>query len=201
MASKSEWINVDQALSLCIEENLPRTKKTIRSWCRNDHVMGQKQTTSNGERWLIDKASLSIKIKAEKEMQTQYEQVSPSSHSREPLKNNGGTQIDRDISNPKNGNGSNPFEPVQSSADQSEQVRTLEQKLQSLEIDKTVRDQHISFLNRENEKGREDLLSQSRYIGHLETKVVQLGGTPDQTFLAAPTATSTTEPANPTKKL
>ena len=44
----------------------------------------------------------------------------------------------------------------------------------------------MDFLSKQNEEGQRQLLSQSRYIGHLETKLLQLGGTPDQTFLEAP---------------
>ena len=58
--------------------------------------------------------------------------------------------------------------------------------MRSLEIDKAVRDRQIDFLTEQNAQGQKNLLSQSRYIGHLETQVLQLGGAPDQTFLKAP---------------
>ena len=58
--------------------------------------------------------------------------------------------------------------------------------MRSLQIDKAVRDKQIDFLTKQNEEGQKNLLSQSRYIGHLETQVLQLGGAPDHTFLDAP---------------
>jgi len=65
-------------------------------------------------------------------------------------------------------------------------IAELESKVQSLEIDKAVRDKHVDFLKEQNAEGQRNLLSQSRYIGHLETQVVSLGGVADQTFLKAP---------------
>lgn len=175
---------------MCLEHDLPRTKKTIRQWCRQNHVEAQKQTTPTGERWVLDKASLAVKIKAEKEMQAQFAQAQTGSHLSKPLAGNAFQ--------------AGPPEPVQTSADRFEPVRTgadpsepaekvveLEGKLRSIEIDKAVRDKQIEFLTKQNEAGHENLMSQSRYIGHLETQVLQLGGRPDQSFLAAPKAQPT----------
>ncbi len=201
-----EWITVDQAFLHCLEADLTRTKKTIRSWCRLEHVQSQKQTTPTGERWVIDKASLLVKIQAEKEMQQQFAQVLPGSNPTEPLYSND-IQRSHALGNQEPvRTGSNPSEPVQTSADTFEPVQTssrieelqnLRSKLQSLEIDKAVRDKHISFLDKQNSEGRENLLSQSRYIGHLETKLVALGGEPDQAFLSAPISKQNTESVNP----
>lgn len=202
-----EWITVDQAFLLCLEADLTRTKKTIRSWCRLEHVQSQKQTTPTGERWMIEKASLLIKIKAEKEMQRQFAQVPPGSHTQEPLLDNtnqpskksedpNAVQTRSNPSDPVQTR-TNPFEPVRTDGEDGSEVHDLRAKLQSLEIDKAVRDQHITFLNKQNSEGRENLLSQSRYIGHLETKLVALGGVPDQTFLSAPLPQSNEETPNP----
>jgi len=65
------WLTVDQAFLACQRAGLARTKKTIRSWARNEHVEGQKQTTPTGERWMVEETSLSVKIKAELEFQAQ----------------------------------------------------------------------------------------------------------------------------------
>ncbi len=70
--------------------------------------------------------------------------------------------------------------------DQSEAISGLEAKVRSLEIDKAVRDKHVEFLTDQNAAGQQNLLSQSRYIGHLETTVLSLGGKPNQQFLEAP---------------
>lgn len=196
-AKTFEWITVDQGLAYCLQEDLPRTGKTIRSWCRNGHVVAQKQTTPSGERWVMDKASLSVKIRAEKEMQQQFTQVRTGSDAQEPLENRRNVNAERTSQQEPVQTGSNGSEQVQTGADQSEQVQTLQTKLQSLEIDKAVRDKQIEILTKQNAEGFENLLSQSRYIGHLETKMVQLGGKPDQTFLSAPVPGITSEPSNP----
>lgn len=163
-----KWLTIDQAYLLCQEHELPRTKKTIRQWCRQNHVTGQKQTTQNGERWVLDEASLLVKIEAEKQMRASMAQVQT---------------------------GADQFGQVRTSTDSSEpvlaeQISELESKVRSLEIDKAVRDKHVEFLSKQNDEGQKNLLSQSRYIGHLETQVLQLGGKPDAKFLQPPTAQS-----------
>lgn len=184
-----EWLTVDQAYAACLASGLDRTKKTIRQWCRQEHIDCQKQTTPTGERWMIEKASLATKIRLELEFQQTQEQVQTSTTTSEPVRT--------------------PDEPVRTSADlyepvhtssndqeQTQQIKKLENQIKSLEIDKAVRDQHISFLTSQNEKGQHDLLSQSRYIGHLETKVITLGGEPDTKFLDAPVPNQPIEPVH-----
>lgn len=184
-----EWLTVDQAYSACLGAGLDRTKKTIRQWCRQEHVDCQKQTTPTGERWMIDKASLATKIRLELEFQQTQEQVQTSTHPSEPVRT-----TDEPVRT-----SADPYEPVHTGTheqEQSEQIKDLENQIKSLEIDKAVRDQHISFLTSQNQKGQQDLLSQSRYIGHLETKVLALGGEPDIKFLDAPVPNQTPKPVD-----
>ena len=61
------WVSVDEAFVLCQQAGLNRTKKTIRTWARKDHVEAEKQITPTGEQWMLDSASLDVKIKAELE--------------------------------------------------------------------------------------------------------------------------------------
>ena len=184
-----EWLTVDQAYAACLDAGLDRTKKTIRQWCRQEHVDCQKQITPTGERWMIDKASLVTKIRLELEFQQTQEQVQTSAYPSEPVRTTDDTV--RTIAD--------PYEPVHTGTNdqvQPAQIKDLENQIKSLEIDKAVRDQHISFLTSQNEKGQKDLLSQSRYIGHLETKVLALGGEPDTKFLDAPVPNQPTEPVH-----
>lgn len=180
------WLTVDQAFAACQAAGLDRTKKTIRSWARNEHVEAQKQTTPTGERWMVEETSLSVKIKAELEFQAQSqglsEPVQTSVHPSEPVRT-----IDEPVRTR-----TEAFEPRRTKANEGERQHTsakveeLRRELRSLEIDKAVRDRQIDFLTEQNAEGQKNLLSQSRYIGHLETQVLQLGGAPDQTFLKAP---------------
>ncbi len=180
------WLTVDQAFVACQQAGLDRTKKTIRSWARNEHVEAQKQTTPTGERWMVEKASLSVKIRSELEFQAQSSAqsapVQTRVHSSEPVRTKDEPVRTR----------TDAFEPRRTEAHERERQQTsaeieeLRREVRSLEIDKAVRDRQIDFLTEQNAEGQKNLLSQSRYIGHLETQVLQLGGAPDQTFLKAP---------------
>ncbi len=161
---------------------LNRTSKTIRSWARRGHVEATKQTTRNGEMWVLDKDELVTKIKAELEFKEQQEQVQTSTNhdpnTSEPV------QTRADQFEPVR-TGANPSEPQANMASNS-QILELEAQVRSLEIDKGVRDQHIKFLTEQNKTEHDLALRQNKYIGHLETKVYALGDKPDIKFLDAP---------------
>jgi len=182
---KRQWLTVDEAYIECVNQNLSRTKKTIRQWCRLEHVECQKRLTPNGEQWMIDADSLNTKIQSEldfikpqsiepqnantyEQVRTQSEPVQPRSHQSEPLHTR-----------------SNQAEPAQTSA-KIDEIRELKNQIKLLEIDKGVRDKTIAYLETENEKGRDTLSAQSRYIGHLETLALQSGTSPDAKFLSSP---------------
>ena len=179
-----EWLTVDQAFLECQQAGLDRTKKTIRSWARNEHLEAQKQTTPTGERWMVEKASLAVKIRAELEFQRPSEPVQTSAHPSKPVQTKDEPVRTRADQFDQARTHTNQHEPQKTASD--EDLRGLHAQIRSLEIDKAVRDRQIDFLTAQNEEGQKGLLSQSRYIGHLETQVLQLGGTPDQRFLQAP---------------
>lgn len=182
---KRQWLTVDEAYLECANLNLSRTKKTIRQWCRQEHVECQKRLTSNGEQWMIDAGSLKTKILSELEfvnsklpepqtpnayepVRTTSEPVRTSSNQSEPVRT-----------------GTNQGEPTTAASDQ-EEIRELKNQIRSLEIDKVVRDRQIEYLEIENEKGRDALSGQSRYIGHLETLALQSDMSPNAKFLSSP---------------
>jgi hypothetical protein len=179
-----DWVSVDEAYIACQLAGLDRTKKTIRSWARNEHVEAQKQITPTGERWMLEKISLDVKIRTEIEFQRQYVPVQTSSNWSEPVQTKDEPVQTR----------SNAYEHAQTGSydddsvkhGHSQELLSLRSKVQSLEIDKAVRDKQIEFLNKRNEEGQTGLMSQSRYIGHLETQVMLSGGEPDHRFLEAP---------------
>ncbi len=179
-----EWLTVDEAFLACQQAGLDRTKKTIRSWARNEHLEAQKQTTPSGERWMVEKASLAVKIRAELEFQRPSELVQTRAHASEPVQTDDEPVRTRADQFDQERTTAHQAEPRQTSPE--EDLRDLNAQIRSLEIDKAVRDRQIDFLTAQNEEGQKGLLSQSRYIGHLETQVMQLGGTPDQRFLQAP---------------
>lgn len=195
-AQTRKWLTVDQAFAASQAAGLNRTKKTIRSWCRHEHVESQKQTTPTGERWMVEAASLDVKIQSELEFLRQTPDVPASVIPSEPVQTK-----DEPVRTGTNLFGQEQTRPHLDEHPQTEQApsereRELEVKLRSLEIDKAVRDKQIEFFSKQNEEGQQSLLSQSRYIGHLETQVLELGGEPNQAFLKPPVPRDPVEPFN-----
>lgn len=232
-AEPRQWLSVDEAFIECQAAGLNRTKKTIRSWCRNGHVDGQKQSTSTGERWMVEAVSLGVKIRAELEFQREVSpapkldpKVSAGANGSEPVRvedrpvrtsahgfepgqtssngdEPGGSQHERHQEPYTQPTPNQNSDPQKTHNDQVEstklnkRVQELEREVRSLEIDKAVRDRHVEFLNKQTEDAQKQLLGQSRYIGHLETNLLNAGGRPDQQFLSAPTAATTPARAKP----
>ncbi len=188
--NETKWLTVKEASLLCAEMGLNRTSKTIRSWARRGHVEATKQTTRNGEMWVLDKDELVTKIKAELEFKEQQGQVQTSANHDPNISEPVQTRADqfepvRTGANPSERQAMNRGEPQADMASDS-QILELEAQVRSLEIDKGVRDQHIKFLTEQNKTEHDLALRQNKYIGHLETKVYALGDKPDLKFLDAP---------------
>ena len=178
------WVSVDEAFVLCQQAGLNRTKKTIRTWARKDHVDAEKQITPTGEQWMLDSASLDVKIKAELEFQARAEIGTNYRHPSAPPSERVQTTNDPVRTS------SDAFEPAPISAGTSK----MEAEIESLRFDKATRDAKIEFLTQQNREWQQAMMGQSRYIGHLETKLVRLGGQADQTFLEAPVPERPIEP-------
>jgi hypothetical protein len=93
-------LTVNQASDYLRSKNLPRSKKTIRKWCRLNHVDKSENTIPGGPKWLITKPSLDAKIAEERLIDASLKQET----------------------------GTNPSEPVrtQTTANPSEPVRSNE---------------------------------------------------------------------------
>ena len=185
-------MTVDEASLLCESQGLSRTKKTIRGWARNGHVASHKQTTATGAMWVLDASELKAKIKAELEFAKQQAEVRKGANHGEPVQT--GSYRREPVQTR-----SNRSEPVRtsmetgvdSSGDRSalrETIRSLTNQIQTLSIDVKWRDKMLDKLSTDNEALLGQLHGQARYIGHLETDLLRLGGEPDQQFLAAPEA-------------
>ena len=61
-----DLLTVSQAYEYLIRENLPRSKKTIRKWCRLNHVDWKEISVPGGAKWLITKSSLNARIAEER---------------------------------------------------------------------------------------------------------------------------------------
>lgn len=72
------WFTVQDAVAYCYSKGLSRTPKTIRKWAMRSHmlepgagdVVARSQDTENGFRWLIERASLDVKIAQELEFES-----------------------------------------------------------------------------------------------------------------------------------
>lgn len=64
--SEPDLLTVSQAYDYLISEGLPRSKKTIRKWCRLNHVDWKEISVSGGAKWLITKSSLDARIAEER---------------------------------------------------------------------------------------------------------------------------------------
>lgn len=59
-------LTVSQAYEYLIAEGLPRSKKTIRKWCRFNHVDKKQNVIPGGAKWLIIRSSLDARIAEER---------------------------------------------------------------------------------------------------------------------------------------
>ena len=59
-------LTVSQAYEHLIVEGLPRSKKTIRKWCRLNHVERMQNVIAGGPKWLITQSSLDARIAEER---------------------------------------------------------------------------------------------------------------------------------------
>jgi hypothetical protein len=72
-----DWLTVQEAVAYCLSKGLHRTPKTVRKWAmRSRHadsgsaeIVAKPQDTENGFRWLIERASLDVKIAREIEFE------------------------------------------------------------------------------------------------------------------------------------
>ena len=61
-----DLLTVSQAYEYLITKSLPRSKKTIRKWCRLNHVERKQNVIPGGSKWLITKSSLDARIAEER---------------------------------------------------------------------------------------------------------------------------------------
>ena len=62
----SPLLTVSQAYEYLITEGLPRSKKTIRKWCRLNHVDKKQNVIPGGPKWFITRSSIDARIAEER---------------------------------------------------------------------------------------------------------------------------------------
>ena len=160
----AEWLTVQDAVAYCLTKGLSRTPKTVRKWALRSQsadsdsgeIVARTQDTENGFRWLIERASLDIKIAQELEFDARREASSFHPNLLEPVATgvDAGTDVQANDSVNK---------PVQTGSHQPEQVHTsavtdfgyitfLEKQLDRAHQQIDVKDRQIdSLLERDRE--------------------------------------------------
>ena len=103
-------LTVSQAYEHLIAEGLPRSKKTIRKWCRLNHVEKKQNVIPGGPKWLITKSSLDARIAEERLIDASLSRETGSNRSERVLC-------------------SNQFEPLRTVVRDDELVEVLKQQL------------------------------------------------------------------------
>ena len=88
-----EWLTVKEAVAYCVTHGLSRTPKTVRKWAQEAHkaeggegdITVKHQDTGNGFRWLIERESLDVKIRQEREFEERSPEVRTGAHPSEPV--------------------------------------------------------------------------------------------------------------------
>lgn len=197
--NETKWLTVKEASQYCFEMNLPRSTKSLRRWCAKEEVEAQKRKVANTEKWFIDRASLEIKIKEEleflKHSDRPVSQTEPIAAHTSNMSGHDRTQADISAHDRMQADATG-HERTQPDRLAQPQLRDLEDQILLLTHDIKWRDQVLKEQKNANQILMDEVKGQSRYIGHLETNVLRLGGNTDQAFLAAPVPKSeASEPA------
>jgi len=187
---QQKWVIVKGASTFCYQMGLPRSTKSIRRWCANGDIEAEKRPNGRTEQWFINKESLEIKIKEELEFLKQSERsfsqpVNTLGHSSD-MSGHKRTRPDTSAFERSQADTSGHEWKQRPDASETDKNRKLEDEILILKTDLKWRDKVISDQKQANETLLEEVKGQSRYIGHLETNLLQLGGKTDQTFLEAP---------------
>ena len=179
-------ISVKEASTICLKSKLPRSLKSIRRWCAKGVIEAQKRQTSTGVKWFIDRESLEIKIKEELEFLKHSEKPLPSlgQATGQGLDMSAHDRTQADVSAHER----TRTDMGAQRADRSGQpnIRDLEDQILLLKNDIKWRDQVLKDQKKATQVLMDEVKGQSRYIGHLETNVLRLGGNTDRAFLAPP---------------
>jgi len=186
---KQKWLTAKEASQYSYKNGLPRSIKSLRRWCAKGDIEAEKRPNGRTEQWFIDRESLDIKIKEELEFLKHSEKHLPhiekvAGHTADM---SGHDRTQADVSAHKRPQAdTSGRERSQPDSQNQTQIRDLEDQILLLKNDIKWRDQVLKDQKNANEILMDEVKGQSRYIGHLETNVLRLGGNTDQAFLAAP---------------
>ena len=177
-----KWVSVKSAVASCKIAELSRSPKSIRRWCANGDIEAEKRPNGRTEQWFINKESLEIKIKEELEFLKQSERSFP-----QPGNSTGRDRSQADVSAHEHSEADTSGQAGKRRPDalSTTRIEKLQDEIVSLKVDVAVKSEQAKQFQRLFLEGQKTIQGQSRYIGHVETKILRMGGTTDQTFLEA----------------
>jgi len=181
-----KWLTIKEATLYCHKLGLPRSTKSLRRWCAKSEIEAQKRQTSTGEKWFIDRESLEIKIQEELEFLQHSEKLLPTKDRAigQGLDMSAHDRTQSDVSTHDQTRPDMSAHGVDTPGQPN--IRDLEDQILLLSKDIEWRNHLLKEQKKVNQVLLDEVKGQSRYIGHLETNVLRLGGNTDQAFLAAP---------------
>jgi hypothetical protein len=154
---ENHTVTVREAARLFEQAGVPRTERSIINWCRiNRQGVARLDAffDENEGRYYITPESVTRAIEEERAKQTATG-AAPVAESEMPKRSE---------------------TPPRQDAESSDRVKELELKNRDLEITNRAKDFFIGQLKTEHRQNFERLVGMSRYVGELETQLLQLGG-------------------------
>jgi hypothetical protein len=152
-------LTVREVARLFEQAGVPRTERSIINWCRlNRHGIARLDSffDENEGRYYITQQSVVRAVEEERAKQTAPVNPPPSE-----------TELPHRAETPPRRN-----------SESSDRVMELERQNRDLEIATRVKDLYLEQLKTERGQYFEQLVGMSRYVGELESHVLQLGGAP-----------------------
>ena len=158
------WLTVQEAVAHCLSKGLHRTPKTVRKWAMRSRnvesgsaeIVAKAQDTENGFRWLIERASLDLKIAQESEFEARKNAENIEANMSEPVPTSAdmfGDVLALEASAEPVETGSHPFEPVPTSSHPNpDYLELLKTQLDRAQQQLDVKDRQIdALLERDHE--------------------------------------------------
>ena len=163
--TENHTLTVREVARLFEQEGVARTERSIINWCRiNRQGVARLDAffDENDGRYHITPQSVTRAIEEERAKQ--------SANGTAPIAPAAETEIPKHSETTSRHNSEN--------GEQRGRVKELERQNRDLEITTRAKDYYIEQLSKERGQLHEQLIGMSRYVGELETQMLQLGGAP-----------------------
>ena len=158
--TENHTLTVREVARLFEQAGVPRTERSIINWCRlNRHGVARLDSffDENEGRYYITRQSVNRAVEEERAKQ-------PATGNQPPAEK----ELSHHAETP----------PRRDAGGGSDEVKELERQNRDLEIATRFKDLYIERLEKERGQYVQQLVGMSRYVGELESNVLQLGGAP-----------------------